>query len=78
VSSDEISNSLYQFFWVASIVRGRVLFQAETEHCGDHAWPAGRQRSGMAVAYEENLDNGDPLEEIVRLEEHIEELFCQD
>jgi hypothetical protein len=36
-----------------------------------------RQRSGVAVAYQENLDNSDPHEEIVRLEEHIEELAAK-
>ena len=36
-----------------------------------------RQRSGVAVANQENLDNGDLHEEIVRLEEHIEELAAK-
>ena len=31
----------------------------------------------MALANQENLDNGDPREEIVRLEEHIEELAAK-
>ena len=31
----------------------------------------------MAVANQENLDKGDPHEEIVRLEEHIEELAAK-
>jgi hypothetical protein len=31
----------------------------------------------VAVANQENLDNGDPHEEIVRLEEHIEELAAR-
>ena len=31
----------------------------------------------MAVAYREDLENGDPHEEIVRLEEHIEELAAK-
>ena len=30
-----------------------------------------------AVAYQENLDNGDPHEEILRLEKHIEELAAK-
>jgi hypoxanthine phosphoribosyltransferase len=31
----------------------------------------------VAVAYREDLENGDPHEEIVRLEEHIEELAAK-
>jgi hypothetical protein len=31
----------------------------------------------VAVANQENLDNGDPHEEIVRIEEHIEELAAK-
>jgi hypothetical protein len=31
----------------------------------------------VAVAYQENLDDSDPHEEIVRLEEHIEELAAK-
>jgi hypothetical protein len=31
----------------------------------------------VAVANQENLDNGDPHEEIVRLEEHIDELAAK-
>ena len=31
----------------------------------------------MAVAYQENLEDDDPHEEIVRLEEHIEELAAK-
>ena len=36
-----------------------------------------RQRGGVAVAYREDQENGDPHEEIVRLEEHIEELAAK-
>ena len=36
-----------------------------------------RQRGGMAMAYREDQENGDPHEEIVRLEEHIEELAAK-
>jgi cob(I)alamin adenosyltransferase len=39
--------------------------------------PAASEESGAAVANQENIGGADPHEEIVRLEEHIEELAAK-